>query len=63
MYLLCYISIGNKSVPIQLAQCWFPGQKYKYIFQTKHMEEILTNSTRKVFWFEISKMLIAVLKN
>jgi len=29
-------SIGNESVPIQLAQCWFPGLvpmlKYKYIF-------------------------------
>jgi len=28
---------GNESVPIQMAQCWFPGlaiinAKYKYIF-------------------------------
>jgi len=31
---------GNESVPIQLAQCWFPGlaiinAKYKYIFSNK----------------------------
>ena len=36
--------------------------KYKYIFQTKYTEAILSNSTRKLLWFEISKMLIAVLK-
>jgi len=34
--------------------------KYKYIF---HTEAILSNSTRKLLWFEITKMLIAVLKN
>jgi len=34
--------IGNESVPIQLAQCWFPGMlKYKYIFEIKYMEAIL----------------------
>jgi len=27
------------------------------------MESILSNSTRKLLWFEISKMLIAVKKN
>jgi len=32
------LNIGNESVPIQLAQCWFPGlaisnAKYKYIFK------------------------------
>jgi len=27
------------------------------------MEAILSNSTRKLLWFEISKMLIAVLRN
>ena len=27
------------------------------------MEAILSNSTRKLSWFEIAKMLIAVLKN
>jgi len=57
--------IENKSVPIQLAQCWFPGWpfpmlKYKYIFQTKYMKAILSNSTRKLLWFEISRMLTAV---
>jgi len=59
------IYIGNKSVPIQLAQClgWpFPMLKYKYIFQIKYMEGILSNSTRKLLWFEITKMLIAVKK-
>jgi len=59
--------IGNESVPIQLAQCRFPrlaisDAKYKYIFQIKYTEAILSNSTRKLLWFEISKMLTAVLK-
>ena len=52
-------------MPIQLAQCWFPGlaisrAKYRYICQIKYTEAILLNSTRKLLWFEISKMLIAV---
>jgi len=51
-------------VPIQLAQCWFPGlaisnAKIKNIFK-KYTEAILSNSTRKLFWFEISKMLIVL---
>jgi len=37
-------------------------QKYKYIFQIKYTEAILSNNTRKLLWFEITKMLIAVLK-
>ena len=37
--------------------------KYKYGFQIKYTEEILSDSTRKLLWFEITKMLIAVLKN
>jgi len=37
--------------------------KYKYIFQIKYAEAILSNNTRKLLWFEISKTLIAVLKN
>jgi len=41
----------------------FPVLKYKYIFQVKYTESILSNSTRKLLWFEISKMLIAVKKN
>jgi len=36
--------------------------KYKYIFQTEYTEAILTNSNRKLLWFEITKMLIAVKK-
>jgi len=36
--------------------------KYKYIFQIKNTVAISSNSTRKLSWFEISKMLIAVLK-
>jgi len=34
--------------------------KYKYIFQIKYTEAILSNSTRKLLWFEISKTPIAV---
>ena len=36
--------------------------KYKYILQIKYTEAILSNSTRTLLWFKISKMLIAVLK-
>ena len=52
------VSIGNESVPIQLAQCRFPGLAVSnakisiYIFQTKRAETILSNSTRKLLWFE-----------
>jgi len=36
--------------------------KYKYIFQIKYTEAILSNSTRQLLWFEITKMLIASLR-
>jgi len=47
-----------------LAQCWFPGlaisnAKIYIFFQIKYTEAILSNSSRKLLWFEISKMLIA----
>jgi len=35
----------------------------KYIFPIKYMEATSSNSTRKLLWFEITKMLIAVLNN
>jgi len=61
------VDIGKESVPIQLAQFWFPGlaisnAKIKYIFQIKYTEAILSNNTRKLLglWFKITKMLIAV---
>jgi len=39
--------------------------KYKYtcIFQIKYTEPDLSNSTQKLLWYEITKMLIAVLRN
>jgi len=37
--------------------------KYKYIFQIKYTKAILSNNSRKLLWFEITKMLIAVFKN
>jgi len=37
--------------------------KYEHIFLIKCTEAILSNSTRKLLWFEIGKMLIAVLKS
>ena len=53
----------NKSVPIQLAQCWFRALAIynANIFKIKYRatEEILSNGTRKLLWFEISKMLTA----
>ena len=58
--------IENESVPIRLAQCWCPGLAISnakiYIFEIKYTETILSNSTRKLLWFEITKMLIAVQK-
>jgi len=36
--------------------------KNKYTFQIKYTEAILSISTRKLLWFEITKMLIAVKK-
>ena len=41
----------------------FPMLKYKYIFQIKYTDAVLSNSTQKLLRFEISKMLIAVLRN
>jgi len=38
----------------------FPMQKDKYIFQRKYAAAILSNSTQKLLWFEITEMLIAV---
>jgi len=46
---LCYATNTN-----------FSTLKYKYIFQTNNTEAILSNSTRKLLWFEITKILIAV---
>ena len=54
-------------MPIQLAQCWFRAlaiynaniSKIKY----RATEAILSNGTRKLLWFEISKMLTAVFNN
>jgi len=36
--------------------------KYQYFFQIKYTEAILSNSTGKLLWTEITKMLIAVYK-
>jgi len=57
---------GNECEPIQLAQCRFPGMAISsakililYVFYILYTEAILLNSTRKLLWFEITKMLIA----
>ena len=34
--------------------------RYKYIFQIKYTEAILSNTTQKLLWFEIIKMLTEV---
>jgi len=57
---------GNERAPIQLAQYRLPRLTISnakiliYIFQIKCVEAILSNSTRKLLWLEITKMLIAV---
>jgi len=42
----------------------FPMLKFEleFIFQIKHTESILSNSTRKLLLFEITKITIAVFK-
>jgi len=62
------VAAGNESVPIQLAQCRFTGlaissAKIQMHFPIKYTEVTLLNSTRKLLWFEITKMLTAVLRN
>jgi len=37
--------------------------KYKFISQIKYTEAILSNNTRKLLWFQITKLVIAVIKN
>ena len=59
------VHIENDSVPIRLAQYRFPllaiyNDKILLFFQIKYAEAILSNSTRKLLLFEITKMLIAV---
>ena len=54
-------------MPIELVQGQFPGlvisnAKIQIRFQIIYTEAILSNSTRKLLWFEISKMLIGLLK-
>ena len=36
--------------------------KYKHISEIKYTEAISLNRTRKLLWFKISKMLVAVFK-
>jgi len=57
--------IGSESVPIHRHIAGSLGRsfsvpKYKYILQVKCTEAILSNSTQKLLWLEITKMLIAV---
>jgi len=40
----------------------FPMLKYKYIFQIKYTEAILSNSTQRLLWFEITNMPTAAEK-
>jgi len=40
----------------------FPVLKYKYFFSNKIYGNNLSNSTRKLLWFEITKMMTAVKK-
>ena len=54
------------TVPTQPAQCRFPGLAISsgkisiHFFQIKYTEATLSNSTGKLLWFGITKMLIAV---
>jgi len=56
-----HLLIGNESVPIQLAQCRFSGlaissAKILILFSNKiYTEAILSDSTRILLWFDITK--------
>jgi len=57
----------NGSAHIQLMQCRFPGlaisnAEILFFFQIKYSEAISSNRTRTLSWFEITEMIIAVLK-
>ena len=52
---LCFLG-GALSHPVTP----IPMVKYKYILQVKYTETVLSNDTRKLLSFEISRMLIAV---
>jgi len=65
LFVIRFGGAGNESVPIQLALCCFPGlalsgAKIEYIFQIKYTAATISNSTRKLLWFEITKMVIVV---
>ena len=53
----CADTIGTVPVP---CDGHVPMLKYKYVFEIKYAEAILSNSPRKLLWFETTKMLIAV---
>jgi len=65
---LLYLIVNvHTCVQIELVQGQFPGlaisnAKIQIRFQIIYTEAILSNSTRKLLWFEISKMLIGLLK-
>jgi len=58
--------LATPLVPTQPAQCRFPGLAISsgkisiHFFQIKYTEATLSNSTGKLLWFGITKMLIAV---
>jgi len=62
-------AIGNESVPIQLAQCWFPelaissAKNINTSFEYNIRKQFYQTAPRKLLCFEITKMLIAVLIN
>ena len=55
-------------MPIQLAQFRFPvlaisnAKNINVYFQIKYTEAILSNSNRKLLWFEITKMMFVIKK-
>ena len=55
----CADTVGTVLVP---RSDHFQCPQYKYIFQIKYTEAILSNSTRKRLWIEITEVLIAVKK-
>ena len=49
------LTLGNDRHSAGSLSWPFPIQKYTYIFRVKYTEAILSISTRKLLWFEITK--------
>jgi len=53
-------SAGPVPTPVSMCNNNLAGSGYIFQMKCRPTEAVLSNSTRKLLWFEITKMLIAV---